>query len=321
LEREKQASDMSAPLTALFGQKIAGPDVEPGQQQLASGPRRHDVLFASLFKPNVFPHFFRVFVKCDIDLPSATAHTAPASDSGTSIAITDEGFMKMAECCIVCNSGAYSSENLSTFLSSLKSNKDKKIDDFKSAAEFKSAEAQVAAQAQPNPQDHYSEKFLAFVLLSLSQCAKAADEAQAVGEFSADMASVLLTMPKLDRTDAFFSFCAWLLNHCTIPHQSTEPTSDQPSPHQCRAETVIHNFASDPDPITNPENLHTWYPSFDFVIYSDSGTATILVTDSGIATALRPSPNVYLSFVIALHLSVCSICAPKRMLPVRFKNA
>ncbi len=285
----------------------------------ASGPRRHDVLFASLFKPKVFPRFFRVLEECDIDLPSAaglSAHTAPVSDSATStsIAITDEGFRKMGECYIVRNRAyqrernfgdrAYSYQNLSKFL---KSNKDKKnndskraaenkfaaeaksvidnedksaadakaaaevkaaaeaksSDEDKSAAEDKSASEAKSVEAQPNPQaqDEYSQELLALVL-SLPQAlsenypqAAAADESQAVVAFSAVMASVLLTMPKLDRTDAFFSFCAWLLNHCTIPHQRTDPTSDQPSPHQCRAETILHNFASDPDNCENFEHM------------------------------------------------------------------
>ncbi len=148
------------------------------------------------------------------------------------------------------NSGAYSSENLSAFLNKLKSNKDKKVDDSESAAESKSA------KAQPNPQEEYSKELLALVLsLPSENYPQATDKAQAVVAFSAVMASVLSTMPKLDRTDAFFSFCAWLLNHCTIPHQSTEPTSDKPSPHRCKAETIIHNFASHPDNHENFEHM------------------------------------------------------------------
>jgi tRNA(Arg) A34 adenosine deaminase TadA len=220
------------------------------QQQQASCPFRHDDLFEKLFEPRVFPHFFRVFEECDIDFPSATISSGSASDSTTSICITDEGFKKMAECYFVRNRGAdeilgpsqeraseiYSFKNLSKFLAA---NKEKKAAD--------SPPDEVQAQAE------YAERLMTLVLsLPLSEKhRKENDTCWGV------MDGVPLTASKPDRADPFFSFCLWLLNHCTIPHQSTGPTSPKPNPHKCRAEDIVKEFLSAPDDRQKFEHMVT----------------------------------------------------------------
>ncbi len=265
-------ANRSAPICGLAeSSAAAGGAREQSQQQ---GPFRHDDLFESLFEPSVFPHFFRVFEECDIELSSASSniHTASTSDSVATIkfAITDEGFKKMAECYIARNrvdqsqgrseeravptSETYSSKNLSEFL------KDNK----------KAKAAEVQTQA---PGAEYTRTLMNLVLtLPLSEryrqekettsAGTKSDEAQTAATCWAVMRSVLSPITKPDRTDPFFSLCLWLLNHCTIPHksprnpnQNTGESDPNPVLHKCRAEDILRSFSSHPDERKNFDDM------------------------------------------------------------------
>jgi tRNA(Arg) A34 adenosine deaminase TadA len=186
------------------------------EQSQQHGPFRHDDLFESLFEPSAFPHFFRVFEECDIELPSAlsNSHTASTSDSAATIkfAITVDGFKKMAECYMVRNrvdqsqgqsfpsSETYSSENVSKVVSKfLKDNKEaakaKAEATAKATAEAK-AEATAKATAEATAEAKAAE---AKAAEAKAAEAKAAEE-QAQTEYNRKLMNLVLSLPQSDKT-------------------------------------------------------------------------------------------------------------------------
>lgn len=213
------------------------------------GPCRRDRLFASLFHPDVFPHFFRVFEECDFDSSNAATNCSPVSDSATSNAITDEGFKKMAECYIARNQiqGKGAVPSSSAFFKFIK---DKRAADSESAMGER-----LMALILPSPlsdvhrQDTEANRVRSPNLVEhvdASEAPPVSKAATADAACWAVMCSASLTMTNPDRADPFFSFCLWLLNHCTIPHQSTGATNLKPNAHKCRAEGILCEFILKP---------------------------------------------------------------------------
>lgn len=208
-------------------------------------PFRHDKIFESLFSEQVFPYFFDAFQKCDIDVGDvATATENSSSDSAFKIAITDDGFKKMAECYKLCNTSVDDEQLVKKVpfkdMNVEKAPFKKQLDDFlnsnrtKAAVKVSEDKAPAEVRKTVNP----------FSSRDKTQQEKRKKENRTCwGAMQSSLASIAIASSS-SRPDPFFSFCFWLLNHCTIPHKSAYASKQKH--HKCKGINVVCEFSKAP---------------------------------------------------------------------------